>query len=280
MNFRSVFAISALVTVAVSQATSVAVFADGSTNPAVKYLAKRGYDVKYVTDEDIASGYAGKFDVLFYTRSTASFGSQLSEKATAQVKESFRGNSVALFDDLTDIFINGKDDGKGEGEGDGKGDGEGKGEGDGKGDGEGDGKGDGYYPGWSVAGRLLENSINYAAKNKGIVGEFNGAGWLVEQGYIKGKSLKGDWSESYNPHYNIQPDHAVMKGIDKEYKYSDGADWTWRTEGIDKENVLAYDVNGNVSIAYGTTQAVPEPMSMLALAGGVAGLLRRRKNSK
>jgi hypothetical protein len=249
MNIRSVFAIFALAAVAVSQATTVAVFADGSDNPAFDYLAKRGYEVTYVTDEDIASGYAGKFDVLFYTRSTASFGSQLSEKATSQVKENFRGNSVALFDDLTDIFINEK----GEGE---------------------------MYPGADVAGQLLENSINYAAKTHGIVGEFNGAGWLVEQGYIKGKSLQGDWSESYNPHYNIQPDHAVMKGIDKEYKYSDGADYTWRTEGIDKENVLAYDVNGNVSIAYGTTQAVPEPMSMLVLAGGVAGLLRRRKNSK
>ena len=239
----------ALVTAAVSQATSVALFADGSENPAFEYLAKRGYDVKYVTDEDIASGYAGKFDVLFYARSTASFGSDLSDKATAQVKEAFRGNSVALFDDLTDIFIHGKEEGE-------------------------------MYPGADVAGQLLENSINYAAKTKGIVGEFRGAGWLVEQGYIKGKSMNGEWSESYNPHYNIQPDHEVMKGIDKEYKYSDGADYTWRTEGISKENVLAYDVNGNVSIAYGTTQAVPEPMSMIALAGGVAGLLRRRKNAK
>jgi hypothetical protein len=243
INIRSVFAITALFAAAISQATSVALFADGSENPAFDYLAKRGYDVKYVTDEDIASGYAGKFDVLFYARSTASFGSDLSEKATAQVKENFRGNTVGLFDDLTDIFIS-------------------------------------DYPGTDVAGQLLENSINYAAKNHGIVGEFRGAGWLVEQGYIQGKSLNGEYSDSYNPHYNIRPDHEVMKGIDKEYKYSDDCDWTWKTDGISKENVLAYDVNGNVSVAVGSAQPVPEPMSMLALAGGVAGLLRRRKNAK
>jgi hypothetical protein len=243
INIRSVFAITALFAAAISQATSVALFADGSENPAFDYLSNRGYDVKYVTDEDIASGYAGKFDVLFYARSTASFGSDLSEKATAQVKEAFRGNSVALFDDLTDIFID-------------------------------------KYDGYDVAGQLLENSINYAAKTKGIVGEFRGAGWLVEQGYIKGESGYGSYSESYNPHYNVQPDHEVMKGIDKEYKYSDSVDYTWITKGISKENVLAYDVNGNVSVAYGSTQAVPEPMSMVVIAGGVAGLLRRRKNAK
>jgi hypothetical protein len=240
MKIKSLFAVVALAATAVSQATSVAIYADGAQNPAFDYLAKRGYDVNYVTDADIASGTASQYDVLFYARSTGSFGSDLSSEATHAVKTGFKGNTVALFDDLTDIFIS-------------------------------------DYPGTDVAGRLLENSINYAAKNHGIVGEFRGAGWLVEQGYIAGNSLGGTNYDSYNDHINARPDHEVMSGIDSYYSYSDGYDWTWATSGIQDENVLAYDANGNVSVAYGTTQPVPEPMSMVALAGGVVGLLRRRR---
>jgi hypothetical protein len=240
MKIKSIFAVVALAAAAISQATSVALYADGGENPAFDYLARRGYDVNYVTDADIARGEASKFDVLFYARNSGSFGSDLSSEATRAVHSGFKGNTVALFDDLTDLFI-------------------------------------GDFAGTDVAGRLLENSIHYAAKNHGIVGEFRGAGWLVEQGYLSGRATGGAQYDGNEDHANARPDHEVMAGLDSYYNYSDGYDWNWGTSGLADENILGYDATGNVSVAYSTTQPVPEPMSMLALAGGAAGLLRRRR---